>query len=72
MTPLFVQILKTTRHLILGGGGGLCTASVNIYWTKKCISIVMKPCFSEGKLMKHFGNPTPPFLKESLFQLTHL
>ena len=31
----------------------------------------MKTCFSEGKLMKQFGNP-PPFLRETPFQLTPL
>ena len=35
----------------------LITPSVNIYKTKKCIPIVMKTCFFEGKLMKHLGNP---------------
>ena len=33
----------------------LITASVNIYQTKKSIPIVMKTCFSEGKLIKQFG-----------------
>ena len=40
---------------------------MNIYQTKKkkSILIVMKTCFSAGKLMKHFGTPPPPpFLKE--------
>ena len=37
----------------------LITASLNIYQTKKCIPMVMKKCFSEGKLMKHFGTPSP-------------
>ena len=31
----------------------------------------MKTCFSEGKLMKQFGN-SPPFLREPPFQLTPL
>ena len=31
----------------------------------------MKACFSEGKLMKQFGNP-PPFLRGPPFQLTPL
>ena len=35
----------------------LITASVNIYQTKKSIPIVMKTCFSYGKLMKQYGNP---------------
>ena len=38
----------------------LITASVNILpdkKRKKSIPIVMKTCFSEGKLMKQFGNP---------------
>ena len=34
--------------------------SVNIYQTKKSISIVMKACFSYAKLMKQFGPPLPP------------
>ena len=42
---------------------------MNIYLPdkeKKSILIVMKTCFSAGKLMKQFGNPplskgTPPF-----------
>ena len=36
------------------------TESMNIYQTKKKekIPIVMKTCFSEGKLMKQFGKPT--------------
>ena len=37
----------------------LITTSVHIYETKKrkkSIPIVMKTCFSEGKLMKQFGN----------------
>ena len=36
----------------------LIAASVNIYQTKKkkSIPIVMKTCFSEGKLIKQFGN----------------
>ena len=37
----------------------LITASINIYQTKKCIPVVMKTCFSKGKLMKQFGNPPP-------------
>ena len=52
----------------------LITASVNIYHTKKekkCFPIVMKTCFSEGKLKKQFGNPlskrTPPFQLTPLF-----
>ena len=43
----------------------LITASVNIYQKRKekeSIPIVMKRCFSEGKLMKQFGNPF--FLRE--------
>ena len=35
----------------------LITTSVNIYRTKKN-PIVMKTCFSEGKLMKQFGTPS--------------
>ena len=35
----------------------LITSSINIYQTKKCIPVVMKTCFSKGKLMKQFGNP---------------
>ena len=30
----------------------LITANINIYQTKKCIPVVMKTCFSKGKLMK--------------------
>ena len=37
----------------------LITASMNIYQTKKSILLVMKTCFSKGKLMKQFGTPTP-------------
>ena len=51
----------------------LITASLNIYQTKKCIPIIMKKCFSEGKLIKHFVNT--PFLREPLsfhFQLNPL
>ena len=33
----------------------LITTSVNIYQTKK-MPMVMKTCFSEGKLMKQYGN----------------
>ena len=43
----------------------LIIASVNIYLPdkeKRSILIVMKTCFSSGKLMKQFGNP--PFLKD--------
>ena len=36
----------------------LITGSVNIYQIKKCIPIVIKTCFSEGKLIKQFGNPS--------------
>ena len=36
----------------------LITTSANIYQTKK-IPIVMKTDFSEGKLMKQFGTPSP-------------
>ena len=46
----------------------LIAASVNIYQTKKSIPIVMKACFSRGKLMKQFEKP--PFLREPPFQLT--
>ena len=51
----------------------LITASLNIYQTKKCIPIIMKKCFSEGKLIKHFVNT--PFLREPLsfhFQTPYL
>ena len=48
----------------------LITAIVNIYQIKRSIPIVMETCFSEGKLMKQFGNS--PFLKEPPFQLTLL
>ena len=34
--------------------------SVNIYQTKKSISVVMETCFFYGKLMKQFGIPPPP------------
>ena len=43
----------------------LITASANIYQTKKSIPIVMKKCFSQGKLMKQFGNS--PFLRDPPF-----
>ena len=33
--------------------------SVNIYQTKKSISVVMETCFFYGKLMKQFGIPPP-------------
>ena len=36
----------------------MITASVNIYQTK--IPIVMKTCFSYGKLIQQFGTPPPP------------
>ena len=36
----------------------LITASGNVCQTKK-VPIVMKTCFSEGKLVKQFGNPLP-------------
>ena len=49
----------------------LITASANIYQTKKSIPIVMKKCFSQGKLMKQFGNSSflrdPPFNKPPYF-----
>ena len=35
----------------------LITGSVKIYQTKKRIPIVMKTSFSQGKMMKQFGNP---------------
>ena len=41
----------------------LITASINIYQTKKCIPVVMKTCFSKGKLMKQFGNPPRLFVQ---------
>ena len=44
----------------------LITTSVNIYKTKKN-PIVMKICFSEGKLMKQFRNPPPPLSKRTPF-----
>ena len=47
----------------------LIATSVNIYLTKKN-PIVMKTCFSEGKLMKQFGNSL--FLRGPPFQLTPL
>ena len=47
-------LVKSKTH---GRTDLLITASVNIYETKKSISIVMKTCFSQRKLMKQFGNP---------------
>ena len=44
----------------------LITASVNVCQIKKSIPIVMKTCSSQGKLMKQFGTPPPPFLREPL------
>ena len=35
----------------------LITASMDIYQTKKCIPLVMKTSFSEGKKMKYFETP---------------
>ena len=43
----------------------LITTSVNIYKTKKN-PIVMKICFSEGKLIKQFRTP-PPLSKRTPF-----
>ena len=51
----------------------LIAANMNVYQTKKrtkSISIVIKTCFSEEKLIKQFGNLL--FLKELPFQLIPL
>ena len=45
----------------------LIAANMNVYQTKKrtkSISIVIKTCFSEEKLIKQFGNSPPPLLRE--------
>ena len=46
----------------------LITGSMNVYQIKKCIPVVMKTLFFEGKLTKQFINS--PFLREPPFYLT--